>query len=120
MKNIVDPKKPQPRPKHNITKEMFVGNNFMPWRKKTEEEIPRISDHLIHEEDIEHEHIYVDPEHIKEAEQNHAIDLKVREKRRKADLEKAKSFMDQELDNAENAEQDGTVTKEELEELRQN
>ena len=67
MKTIVDPKKPHVRPKHNITKEMFVGNKYMPWRKKTEEEIPRISDHLIHEEDIEHEHLYIDPEHIKEA-----------------------------------------------------
>ena len=43
---------------------MFTGNNYQPWRKKTEDEIPRISEHLIHEEDIDHADIYIDPEHI--------------------------------------------------------
>jgi len=42
MKNIVDPKKPQPRQKHNITQDMFVGNIYEPWRTKTEDEIPRV------------------------------------------------------------------------------
>tara|TARA_B110000285_G_C14790407_1_gene452764 strand:- start:150 stop:389 length:240 start_codon:yes stop_codon:yes gene_type:complete len=76
---------------------------------------------LIHEEDIEHHDIFIDPEHIKEAEMNHKYDLKKREKRRNVDISKVQGFMDQELDNAENAEQDQTLeSKEELEAVLKN
>jgi hypothetical protein len=111
LKTIVDPKIKKPVPKtHNITTDMLVGNQYEPWRKKSEYEIPRVEDHLIHEEDIHHDDIYVDPNHLKDAKQMHNVDLKIREKRRKANLESA--LMDSDLDDAEKAGIDYTMENE--------
>jgi hypothetical protein len=67
LNTIVDPKIKKPTKKHNITADQLTGQVFEPWKKKTEEDVPRVKDEYIHEEDIDHDDIYIDPNHIKDA-----------------------------------------------------
>jgi len=85
---------------------------FEPWRKKSHDEIPRVDDDLIHEEDIDHEDLFVDPTHLKEAKNSHNVDLRKRDRRRKDDLEAGSAFMSSELDDAEKTDIDPTLESE--------